>query len=58
MAKKEGKIDHHAAWKKAEARRTGSRQGGSCVIDANGEIVSEDRPNKDVPAKPAEGGSD
>lgn len=64
MAKKEGKIDHQAAWKKAEAKRTGPRQGGSCVIDADGNIVSEDqfrredREKADAAAKPAEGGGD
>ena len=58
MAKEKGKIDHEAAWKKAEAKRVGPRQGGSCVIDADGKIVSEDRPKGDAPAKPVQGGGD
>ncbi len=62
MAKKEGKIDHEAAWKKAEAKRVGPRQGGSCVIDADGNVVSEDqlrrdeREQADAAAKKSAGG--
>lgn len=64
MAKKEGKADPLAAWKKAEAKRTGPRQGGSCVIDADGNIISEDqlrredREKAEALAKRAEGGGD